>query len=336
MCPEQDRPQDQSQDRPQDQSTWAWDLYWQADQAGSCAAVDGRGEEASIVDDWRAFFAGFDDGACLLDIGTGNGAVALIAAEVAAEAGRRFDIHGIDTADIDPPRFVPARAELLRTIRFHGRTPAERLPFQAGTVDGISGQHALEYTDVDRSVAELARVLRPGGRVRLVMHARDSAIVAANRAKIDHSRYLLGDSGLFAAAVAVIEAAARAPGGAASPEMARAAEAFQALRASAAERLGDGPGRHLLGQITGAFDRIYQARGRYPSDRLTAMIRGVAAQLEAERQRMDALCAAALDEPAARRIADLFTSAGCDRPELAAVTAGTGEVIGWRLATAKT
>ena len=334
MCPERNMPQDQSQD----QSTWAWDLYWQADQAGSCAAIDGRGEEASIVDDWRAFFASFNDGARLLDIGTGNGAVALIAAEVAAETGRRFDIHGIDTADIDPPRFVPARAELLRTIRFQGRTPAERLPFEAGTVDGISGQHALEYTDADRSVPELVRVLRPGGRVRLVMHARDSAIVAANQAKIDHSRYLLRDSGLFAAAVAVVEAASRAdrePGGSASPAMARAAETFQTLRASAAERLGGGPGRHLLDQITGAFDRIYQARGRYPPDRLTAMIRGVAAQLEAERQRMDALCAAALNEPAARRIADLFTSAGCDRLELTEVTAGTGETIGWRLATAK-
>ena len=328
MCPERNMPRDQSQD----QSTWAWDLYWQANQAGSCAAIDGRGEEASIVDDWRAFFASFNDGARLLDIATGNGAVALIAAGVAAATGRRFDIHGIDTADIDPARFVPARAELLRTIRFRGRTPAERLPFEAGTVDGVSGQHALEYTDVDRSVPELVRVLRSSGRVHLVMHARDSAIVTANQAKIDHSRYLLRDSGLFAAAVAVVEAASL---GGASPEMARAAETFQTLRTSAAEQLGGGPGRHLLGQITGAFDRIYQARGRYPPDRLTAMIRGVAAQLEAERQRMETLCAAALDEPAARRITDLFTSTGCDRPELTQVTAGTGETIGWRLATAK-
>ncbi len=59
-----------------------------------------------VRDAWVTFFATLPDGARVLDVGTGNGAVALIARETAGTLGRRFEVHGVDLAQIDPTRHV--------------------------------------------------------------------------------------------------------------------------------------------------------------------------------------------------------------------------------------
>jgi predicted SAM-dependent methyltransferase len=59
------------------------------------------------------------------------------------------------------------------------------LPFSSHSIDGVLVEHALEHLDLDdvlRFVAECARVVRPGGRLRIV--APDAEIVA---------RLLMGD-----------------------------------------------------------------------------------------------------------------------------------------------
>jgi SAM-dependent methyltransferase len=43
--------------------------------------------------------------------------------------------------------------------------PAERLPVETGRADGVIFAGVLPFTDEDRAFAEIARVLRPGGRM---------------------------------------------------------------------------------------------------------------------------------------------------------------------------
>ncbi len=50
---------------------------------------------------------------------------------------------------------------------------AEALPFLAGSLDAVCVAQAFHWFDADRALAELARVLRPGGRVGMVWNARD-------------------------------------------------------------------------------------------------------------------------------------------------------------------
>src|SRR5262249_14723851 len=64
-------------------STSAWDQYWQDGRLASCGGQGGVNYQPVIAEGWRRFFGTLTDGAHVLDICTGNGAVARLAAEVA-------------------------------------------------------------------------------------------------------------------------------------------------------------------------------------------------------------------------------------------------------------
>jgi len=83
---------------------------------------------------------------------------------------------------------VPAGAELLAVepvpgmrATFHQVLPeiplvagtSEAMPFRPATIDAITVAQAWHWFDHERAGAEMARILRPGGRLGLVWNARD-------------------------------------------------------------------------------------------------------------------------------------------------------------------
>ena len=53
---------------------------------------------------------------------------------------------------------------------------AEALPFRAASVHAVTVAQAFHWFDVEPAFAELARVLRPGGRLGIVWNARDRSV----------------------------------------------------------------------------------------------------------------------------------------------------------------
>jgi SAM-dependent methyltransferase len=53
---------------------------------------------------------------------------------------------------------------------------AEQLAFRDGSLDAVTVAQAFHWFDHDRAIAELARTVRPGGRVGLVWNARDRSV----------------------------------------------------------------------------------------------------------------------------------------------------------------
>jgi demethylmenaquinone methyltransferase/2-methoxy-6-polyprenyl-1,4-benzoquinol methylase len=105
----------------------------------------------------------------VLDVATGTG---LVAFELARRSGCR--VIGIDqSADM----LARARSRLASEPALADRIEfvqgeAERLPFDDGEFDGLTFTYLLRYVD-DRlaTMAELARVVRPGGRIGMVEFA---------------------------------------------------------------------------------------------------------------------------------------------------------------------
>ena len=55
-------------------------------------------------------------------------------------------------------------------------TTAEQLAFRAASLDAVTVAQAFHWFDHERAIAELARALKPGGRVGLVWNARDRSV----------------------------------------------------------------------------------------------------------------------------------------------------------------
>jgi ubiquinone/menaquinone biosynthesis C-methylase UbiE len=114
-------------------------------------------------------------GETVLDVGSGPG---LLMADMAALVGPEGHVTGVDASDsmltlsrrrfADPP--LRERTSILKA-------EATQLPFETGHFDAGVSTQVYEYVpDVDRALAELCRVLRPGGRALILDTDWDSLV----------------------------------------------------------------------------------------------------------------------------------------------------------------
>jgi demethylmenaquinone methyltransferase/2-methoxy-6-polyprenyl-1,4-benzoquinol methylase len=102
----------------------------------------------------------------VLDVATGTGMVAF------ALAGRGARVIGLDQSEDmlggARAKLATASDEIRQRVEFV-RGQAEELPFGDGEFDALTFTYLLRYVDdVAATMAELARVVRPGGRIGMV------------------------------------------------------------------------------------------------------------------------------------------------------------------------
>ena len=167
-------------DRNPDASAAHWSDYWATGALTSLPEDFAFNYDGEVADFWYEQFDALPASASLLDICTGNGPIALLAAGYARQANKSVDITAVDAAAIRPDEIARRRpdvAGLVEGIRFVGQTPVESLPFEDGSFDLITSQYGLEYCRLDLAAPELARVLRPGGRLVLLCHSASSEMI---------------------------------------------------------------------------------------------------------------------------------------------------------------
>ncbi|HKE37793.1 MAG TPA: class I SAM-dependent methyltransferase [Candidatus Baltobacteraceae bacterium] len=102
-------------------------------------------------------------GQSVLDLATGSGEPALTFARVVSPSGR---VVGTDVSEgmlVVAREF--ARREGIQNIEF-AYADAEQLPFDDGAFDAVTSRMGVMFfIDLERSLNEIHRVLRPGGRV---------------------------------------------------------------------------------------------------------------------------------------------------------------------------
>jgi ubiquinone/menaquinone biosynthesis C-methylase UbiE len=154
-----------------------WENYYRSGAIATCPTAADGGYDLEVRQSWVEFFSTLADGARILDVGTGNGVVALIAKDTAAALGRSWQIDATDLARIDPPRHVPNGKSRFDGIRFHAGVATEKLPFETRQFDAVSGHYSLEYCHTAAALAEIFRVLKPGGSAQFVLHHSDSVLI---------------------------------------------------------------------------------------------------------------------------------------------------------------
>lgn len=289
-------------------SAAAWAAFWRQEalRADPRASLGGLPPDVAQVldEEWRALARRLPRGGRVLDLASGNGAVLRIMARVRPD----LRLTGIDSAgELGPaPRGITMRAA----------TSCERLPFPAGKFAAVTSRFGIEYADLSKAAPEAARVLAPQGRMLLLMHHRDGAVLRHSRARHEALRWAKG-SGLLERASAL--AACRNAGVAAPTPPGLAAAPDQARRLFADQR--------AAWEVMAAMLQALEA-GR---DAPTHLAR-LRTQLDQELARLAALEAAALDGSRADELARSLQSAGLDAGPPTPLHGPGGDLLAFRLA----
>ena len=281
----------------------AWDRQWRGNLLSTCLLHADREAGRAGVEGWAAFFSKLPEGAKILDAGTGNGFLALIALDVSDRLERNFEIHGSDYAAINPVAAVPEQGELLKRIKFHPETRNEDLPFEDRTFDAVTSQHALEYGDLTKSIEEISRILKKGARVRFLIHAADGEIVRANAPKIAQCRYVLEEIRLFEIAEAAVEEALAGKGD--------QGRALRKALSETADNFKDDPNTRDLAELLGLLWGAFEGRANFPDfAAFKTWLNQNRLETEAQMLRIEAMQKAALTKQRAEALIAEMKSSG--------------------------
>lgn len=173
----------------------AWTTFWEQGFPTSFASQFPNSYTGKLSLFWQSQFSKLSD-AKILDLATGNGAIALIAAKTSKERSNNIEIYGSDLADIDPLKTSknPELKDLYKAIKFLPNTPAEKLPFHDDQFSLITSQFGFEYSNRAKSIKEISRVLSMGGEFIAICHHVESRI--HENCKDDFNAYIEATSRL--------------------------------------------------------------------------------------------------------------------------------------------
>jgi len=313
-----------------------WNRYWEHGFLTSCTGAFSGNYEGTLRSVWERFVAQCPKGSRVLDICTGNGAIAMIANGISRTQALDLDIHAIDSAVIRPLATVQQERELLEGIHFYSETPAESTPFPDRYFHAITGQYAFEYTSEDGCVTELARIAAPGGRLQFVIHHTGSVVIETSREELRNGAIIMDETRIFDLARALMErvAAARTPAKkqalAADPDAESRREALNRGAQQVSQAAGSSPHPELLHLALERISGAYRAIGQDPTRALVQLATG-RGEIEANIARLEDLMAAARSAEDLGRISDRLAAAGfrVETPE--ELRHDNGPLMGWLL-----
>jgi SAM-dependent methyltransferase len=314
-----------------------WSRYWRAGHLHSCPGAFPGNYGDVIGETWRAYFAGLRRGSRVLDVGTGNGAVAFLAREVSRSRELALGILAIDAADIDPALAARALGIDPSEVRFAGRSRIEDTGLEDGSIDAVSSQFAIEYADVPAAACELARIVRPHGTLLIVAHHAQSDAVRV--AREDRSR-LDDPDGPLPLARRARDILALARGAASGAELQRRFESVPLRQAVGAlndvartvrQRAVASKEAAWLGGVAVQVATALQEIGLMQFDAASARLDALEQAMSEHRARLEDILRVALDAQGVEVFRASFREAEFEVDSASPLRLANGDLIGWRI-----
>jgi SAM-dependent methyltransferase len=291
-----------------------WAAFWNdggpAAQTASLAELS-PATQARLDTPWRELSRSLPKRGKVLDLATGGG----IVLELLRAARPDLQLTGVDAA-----KRLPKRAGMS----LKAGVVNERLPFPAAAFDAVTSRFGIEYGALEASAHEAARILRPGGRLVLILHHADGVVLRHNRERLEALRWAALESGWFGRAMTV----ARGPvlGGLPQPGSIRAAPA------EAAAKFPDQPVAAEF--LTGLNQVLAMGASKAPAE-ITKTLDILLGRAHDEISRLEALVAAACSLDRVEMLRDAFAQVGVAIDKPATLTDGHGAVLAWHLSGCK-
>lgn len=168
-----------------------WSSLWTRDTVTTLSSMFPDNYDLTVADFWHDVLAGDHDR--VIDLACGNGALAWLANDFLNKTSDSTTIYGIDAADIEPFKTLKKDSKKFPMVEFISNTPIENLPFDDSSVDVAISQYGLEYSDLQRSIPELSRVLKPSAKMGFIVHHEQSSIVKGSTRYLDQHKLILND-----------------------------------------------------------------------------------------------------------------------------------------------
>lgn len=229
-----------------------WTRYWQNGTVTTFIDRFERNYDGEIGDFWQAQFSALPSEAALVDLATGNGALALLAAEYAVAKGFDWRITGIDFAEIDPANLVAAKypAEVMQKISFVPHTAIEATGLPSHAFDLAMSQFGIEYAEPGAAIAEVGRLLQGAGRFAAMMHCKGSVLDQQAEDGIQQADVCLG-SGLH-------------------PQLGQLVKRVDALRLKSKDPAKDRKAEALREGVNGITESLHKAMQQHEDPRQLA------------------------------------------------------------------
>ena len=153
------------------QTELIWQAFWKRQRSSNIPSILGGERDAvskAQFQAWSRFVGNLRPEATVLDLATGMGKLPLMLRELQP----KLDIKGIDVAEP-----LPDHGE---GIELFGGVSMEATPFPDVSFDAVVSQFGFEYGETKAVSAEILRVIKPEGRIALMVHRGDSPILIQN------------------------------------------------------------------------------------------------------------------------------------------------------------
>jgi ubiquinone/menaquinone biosynthesis C-methylase UbiE len=323
--------------REQAERTASWTRYWSRGRIAACSGDEDGNYFPEIKRRWTGFFNLLNDGDAILDVATGNGAVLALALNYAERLKIQFSLFGVDRANPVDTGLADKAAALGCILQLQGDTPAEALPFEDARFHAVTSQYALEYTDLSRSVPEIARVLQAGGELMLITHTRESDIMDQTRIELDDGDFVLSPDGVLDCFEQLVRTESRT--GAAAPateqpeHFPELKNQFSQAAAAVLDRLRDRnpvQARFLQGVMT-SMGEVYQHRLQYPPETVLQKTAEVRTETLAHLDRLQDMHDAACGPEGLGQLRTLLRDSGLEIRTDEIVRQEDGAVLGHQL-----
>jgi len=325
-------------------SSEQWSQYWRRDSITTFSRRFNENYDGEFQVFWDAQFEALPHGARIVDLATGNGAIALLAQQYARAHAKAFQVTGLDYAQIDPVTILASHEglmPLLAEIKFLSGVPVENTGLADDSVDLLTSQYGFEYAQREAAGAEAWRVLKPGGHMALILHHTESAVVGLAKDGLSQVRFCLKKEELDKRVTALVRAMGEATSTAErralkhNPKTERLRQKLNASVArinQRADRYRDPEG--FIGVIVPNLLNVFAAyKGAGMSQKLS-YIRDIRSAFDSFRERMADLQGAALSPSVFDELCELLESTGFLRAH-----SGTmhyrGDLMGWSLIVRK-
>lgn len=306
-----------------------WETYYRGGALATCPTAPDGGYDLEVRAAWVEFFSTLPEGARILDVGTGNGVVALIAAETATALRRHWTIDATDLAAINPMQHVPDGKRRFQGISFHPGVATERLPFAEDSFDAVSGHYALEYTDTTAALAEIYRVLKPGGDAQFILHHMDSQLMRNARMSLREAELVFTQTKVYRRLHRLVTMEQATPNTMQTATVELRA-AIQALKQGLQEARQAGAGG-LLSVALDAVQKLLTARKDGKADAIGLEVDRAEAEMRAAVRRLNDLIGHARTQQDMERLEQDAATAGFSLIEHMPQYYAGNNLVGWLL-----